>query len=72
MELSSLTSTCMNKVDCKIIGTVFNFKLVEQNSQHLRGRHAAVDAHVCHRAVGRSKHCSLRKLNKNIDLITDI
>lgn len=55
----------MNEVDCKVIGTVLNFELVEENSQHLRGGHAAVDAHVCNGAVGRSEHGSLRKQNAN-------
>lgn len=43
-----LTPTGMDEVECKVIRTVFNFKLVEENSEHLRRRHAAVDANVGH------------------------
>lgn len=49
-------STCMDEVEGKIIWAVFNFKLVEENSKHLRCPHAAVDPNISHRAERRSKH----------------
>lgn len=56
----SLTSAGVHEVDGKVVGAVFDFELVEENSQHLRRRHAAVDADVGHRAVSRREHGCLR------------
>lgn len=57
----TLTSAGVDEVKREIIRTVLYFELVEEDSDHLRRPHAAVDSDVCHRAVGRSEHCCLRE-----------
>lgn len=72
MEWAALTATCMHEVDCKVIRAVFDFKLVEENSQHLRRRHAAVDANIGHRAVSRREYCCLRVNTKHSNLYSSV
>lgn len=47
-EGATPTATGVHEVDGKVIGAVLDFELVEENAQHLRRRHAAVDANVGH------------------------
>lgn len=72
MEWAALTATCMHEVDCKVIRAVFDFKLVEENSQHLGCRHAAVDADIGHRAVSRCEYCCLRVNTKHNNLYSSV
>lgn len=51
----------MDEVERKIIWAVFNFELVEENSQHLRCGHAAVDTDISDRTERRREHGCLQK-----------
>ena len=59
----------MYQVQGEVIGAVFDLKLVEENAQNLRRGHAAVDAHISHRAVGRGEHSRLGEGRQRLRLV---
>lgn len=57
----------VSDVECKLTGAIFHSKLVQQQGEHLQGSHGAVDPHVGHGPVCRSKHGGLVVVKVPID-----